>query len=386
MILPNIAGVTREWLFGAPLSEVFTHLTGRTESKKYGDEHAFLCPFHPDTVPSLFVNDKKGIGHCFGCDIGFNRYQLLKEFGIRLHNHKDGHKSFGKFVNSLPKVQRGINALKALGRLGEAQKLETCATKFEARKCQHCGETFVISYHCDHRLCPTCNQRHVFRFFERHKETLNFRLEIWGITLALSGRPLSNNGKSPFTNLKALLEEARRALAELRRKYQAFNLFQHAIVVRQLKIKKGIAHLKVHLLMDTVQKEVEILRSYWANKYHWSPVRTVREFQSLSEALGWLMPKASMPLEEYDTPEDLEIWLEATKHIPLIYGLGNFRKIKGDRGKSKPEKESKEPVACPFCGSRDTVLINIVSKEEAWRWDKRFPPPDTSWEVLNGKR
>jgi hypothetical protein len=163
-------------------------------------------------------------------------------------------------------------------------------------------------------------------------------------------------------------------LAELRRKYQPFDLFQHAIVVRQLKVKHGVAWLKLHLLLDATKKEVEIFRAFWTHRYRWSPMRTMREFQTIEQAIEWLIPKVVQPLEEWETKEDLELWLEATKHVPLIYGLGSFRKVRGGRGKSKAEKQG-EPISCPFCGSTHTILVDLVPKEEAWRWDKRYPPP-----------
>jgi len=375
-VLKTIASpLTDNELLIAPLSGVYAYLTGK-QGKKVGNDVKFLCFNHPDTEPSLFIDDQKGCGHCFGCDWKFNRWSLLKEFGIKINRNNRHHPSNS---HSQPNTStaKAIRHLKELGKEIEAREIETCATHFEVRKCQDCGETFTVSYHCDHRLCPICNCRHVARFLKDHQKSLDFKLEIWGITLAYSGRPLFNNGKTPMTNVKALLEEARKALAELRRKYEPFGLFQHALVVRQLKINHGVAYLKVHLLLDTTRKEVEILRAYWANHYRWSPVRTVREFWTVSEAIEWLKPKASNPLEEWETPEDLGIWLEATKHMPLIYGLGKFRKVRGGRGQSQSEKDSREPAKCPFCGSTNTIAIRLIGKQDAWLWDKRYPPPDS---------
>ena len=38
--------------------------------KKVGKEYVGLCPFHPDRQPSLSVNRRKGVWHCFGCGRG----------------------------------------------------------------------------------------------------------------------------------------------------------------------------------------------------------------------------------------------------------------------------------------------------------------------------
>lgn len=35
-----------------------------------GDELTGLCPFHPDSTPSLSINEAKGLFHCFGCNAG----------------------------------------------------------------------------------------------------------------------------------------------------------------------------------------------------------------------------------------------------------------------------------------------------------------------------
>jgi DNA primase len=35
--------------------------------RKAGKEHVGRCPFHADKIPSLHVNEDKGLFHCFGC-------------------------------------------------------------------------------------------------------------------------------------------------------------------------------------------------------------------------------------------------------------------------------------------------------------------------------
>jgi hypothetical protein len=39
----------------------------RVELRKVGKEHIGLCPFHADKHPSLYVNEEKGLYHCFSC-------------------------------------------------------------------------------------------------------------------------------------------------------------------------------------------------------------------------------------------------------------------------------------------------------------------------------
>ena len=45
-----------------------TEVIGRyIELKRAGKEWRGLCPFHDEKTPSFFVNEEKGVAHCFGC-------------------------------------------------------------------------------------------------------------------------------------------------------------------------------------------------------------------------------------------------------------------------------------------------------------------------------
>jgi DNA primase catalytic core len=48
--------------------------------EKKGNYLIASCPFHDDKSPSFFVNEKKGIYHCFGCGASGNYYSFLKNF------------------------------------------------------------------------------------------------------------------------------------------------------------------------------------------------------------------------------------------------------------------------------------------------------------------
>ena len=49
--------------------------------KKSRNEYKGLCPFHNEKTPSFYVNES-GLFHCFGCGIGGNTPQFLKELGV----------------------------------------------------------------------------------------------------------------------------------------------------------------------------------------------------------------------------------------------------------------------------------------------------------------
>lgn len=48
-------------------------------SEILGNKKLMLCPFHKDTIPSLSIDHKKNLWHCFGCGKGGNVIQLVME-------------------------------------------------------------------------------------------------------------------------------------------------------------------------------------------------------------------------------------------------------------------------------------------------------------------
>jgi hypothetical protein len=159
----------------------------------------------------------------------------------------------------------------------------------------------------------------------------------------------------------------------MRRKLKFFNVFQNMVVVWQMKVMKGIAFIKLHFIVDALPGHIEVFRVYWAHTYRWSPVRTVRQLQTVHKAIEWLMLKASRPLEEWGNERDLEAWLEAVKHTPMVYGLGRFRKANVER--KHQSQRNQNHIPCPHCGNKPTTPIDVVTREEAWLYEKRYPPP-----------
>jgi len=51
--------------------------------KKVGKEYVGLCPFHDDHSPSLSVNRKRGLWHCFGCGRGGDSQRFFEEWQHR---------------------------------------------------------------------------------------------------------------------------------------------------------------------------------------------------------------------------------------------------------------------------------------------------------------
>lgn len=54
-------------------------VSGYTTLRKAGREYRGLCPLHPEKTPSFFVNEDRGIFHCFGCGEGGDRLTFIQK-------------------------------------------------------------------------------------------------------------------------------------------------------------------------------------------------------------------------------------------------------------------------------------------------------------------
>lgn len=69
--------ITKEIIQRMPIEKIIGHYM---ELKPYGENLVGLCPFHPDTRPSLNVSPEKKIYKCFVCGIGGDGIHFVKEF------------------------------------------------------------------------------------------------------------------------------------------------------------------------------------------------------------------------------------------------------------------------------------------------------------------
>lgn len=69
--------VLKDRIKETPVSMVLTHYMSLN---KRGANLEGICPFHPDTKPSLKVNDAKGMYKCFVCGAGGDAITFVKEF------------------------------------------------------------------------------------------------------------------------------------------------------------------------------------------------------------------------------------------------------------------------------------------------------------------
>lgn len=75
--LVNIDGLKAEIAEAMPLSKVAAALCD-VELIPAGHQQKGMCPLHDDSTPSFFVNDAKGLYHCFGCKLGGDAIDLVQ--------------------------------------------------------------------------------------------------------------------------------------------------------------------------------------------------------------------------------------------------------------------------------------------------------------------
>ena len=72
-----MSGQLRDLIKQAPISQIVGHYI---PLKRQGSTLVGLCPFHPDTKPSMTVNDQRGLFRCWACNTGGDALSFVKEF------------------------------------------------------------------------------------------------------------------------------------------------------------------------------------------------------------------------------------------------------------------------------------------------------------------
>ena len=90
--------------------------------KKKGARLAACCPFHTEKTPSFYVNDQKGLYHCFGCGKGGDLIQFVQEIE---------HLEFGEALEFLADVA-GVDLPKRRGHGPSRDKIEALRAVCEA--------------------------------------------------------------------------------------------------------------------------------------------------------------------------------------------------------------------------------------------------------------
>ena len=81
--------------FSGNYEPFYAHYLGQFKSSR-DDEHKALCPFHDDKDPSLSINFKTGLFHCFGCGASGSIYDFYA-----MKNGLDTRKDLNAIINAI---------------------------------------------------------------------------------------------------------------------------------------------------------------------------------------------------------------------------------------------------------------------------------------------
>jgi DNA primase len=72
-----MSGQLRDQIKQAPISQIVGHYI---PLKRSGSALVGLCPFHPDSKPSMSVNDQRGLFRCWACNTGGDAISFVKDY------------------------------------------------------------------------------------------------------------------------------------------------------------------------------------------------------------------------------------------------------------------------------------------------------------------
>jgi len=363
----------------SPLSEIYAHYTGQRPTS-CGREKMFLAICHDDTEPSFSVNDDKDVAFCFSCVKGYNRHTLLKLLGVPQSQKPLNrcHTSCRVYGNGFPKAggrrrsETLENALRQLGQTERANSIYNCGRLYAKWRCIVCGRETATPSHCHDNLCPNCHWQRVQGFLRRNQERLMFLHRPWVVDIHFPGKKLfGQDGKDPPSLARKILKEYRDEWQRIRRRWEPVKAFRRDLQCFQLRIEGGILWVTMTLLLDATDKDIALLKSIYAGRYHWKSVRLARVFGSKEAALEWFAERAARGFYEWKTPQDLECFLESTRGLPVVMSHGLKEQVKGGKGKGRRPASSQGPK-CPYCGSTHLVRDGFVRAEDVI-WENGFP-------------
>ena len=68
--MDNTSNVFREIVGKSDIVKVIAYYLGSDAIVKAGRRFKAICPFHPDSHPSMQIDPEKNFYHCFSCNAG----------------------------------------------------------------------------------------------------------------------------------------------------------------------------------------------------------------------------------------------------------------------------------------------------------------------------
>ena len=249
-----------------------------------------------------------------------------------------------------------ITAARSAGLDKQADKIESCGSKYAVSKCSQCGEFIGHPYHCNQFICPTCYYRNLFRFMNRHRDS-------WDKTL---GFVIVDVNYGCFHEYE--MEDGMARAKEI----------HQDLLCRFPFLKGGVYHIS--LRWNEAYHHYAILYHYFLNA-------DITYAMLIMWALnGQASVDSHIAFEDYDQaqryfirhscqyPADILLdctkirwYLSFMKRRKLIQGFREFYRMAGgsNKGAARPPK----PV-CPICGGK-LEFKGLTLPQYTW-WDSDY--------------
>lgn len=226
-------------------------------------------------------------------------------------------------------------ALRACGRVSEADLVASCCRDFKVGKCLDCGAEPAFPISCGHRLCPDCAARRAAILISEHEDILKGLHYPKMLTLTFLSVPHLS---------REYIRWARRCFTKLRHR-KVFSSCWGGIYSFEATYTKGLGwHLHIHCLLGSGYIAQDELSREWQaitgacvvdiraveGKDKWDAIREVIKYPA---KMATFLDDAVLVNE----------FLVATAGVNLAYGFGKLYRVK-----TKGHADAK--MRCPACG------------------------------------
>ena len=318
------------------------------------DENPTWCFAHDDRReggrPSLSVDWKRGQFKCHsprcGVQGGIGSIRRLASGTPPFVPRMSSYEQTGAFQRD-----RLVAALGEVGEADLASAVNGCHRDFRAYRCKSCGKTPAYPVSCGFPLCPECMGSRFFAFWEKHREKLQGNLAMVRLT-----------PNESFPLAKQSMSKVRARFKEWRGRYE-LECGLYALVP----LAEG-ERCQISVLLVIPRSELGKI-----GKGRAFQVEAVADYSSEEEARCWLSNALLEGVTSWNTTTEMAALWTMLKGTPLVFGFGQWHRIRGGRAKGIPQ----DKVRCPFCGG-ELVPLGVVPQDSVaieegqlvWR-----PPP-----------
>ena len=333
-----------------------------------GEEWRYLCPFHSERNPSLFVNPEKGVYHCFGCKAS-GRIEKLLGRGSGGGREKLLPDIFSTTGNNFSEVEEAVyaNLLADLRRRDPEgwEEVEGCGKTFRTFRCAACPAMVCVRKSCHHVLCRRCRRNRALRFLEKHSN-----LKEVGV-LSLVSLQMKAELVEGVEDMK---EQQKRGLKVLNRIKKELDIRGY-VYSFQPRVGNGLSSPVFHVMLPVDRLTREKVKTLWcaAGGAIGSDPSCTSDNGEL--VLSRFVDFTALPFYA-ETPEDIDWCMEVVKHQRHFQGVGELYTVTGGALKGKGQRE---PLKCPCCGSTNLKVWGEVDESEVIRVGEGYVWRNPHW-------